>query len=158
METPEAIGPYYIDDDIWAPGHLFYEALNSWSEENRLIVSFTNHGYIDIALNMVQSLKNMGITNYVLFALDEKTFEELQRQNIQTLFLGVKDAIFQQTSHNFGTVEFNDICNLKPKVVLKCIKAGWNVVWTDTDIVWLKVRIMHIIGWLYTLNIREPSP
>jgi hypothetical protein len=36
-----------------------------------------------------------------------------------------------------GSVGFIDICNLKPWLVLQIMKGGFDVVWTDTDIVWL---------------------
>lgn len=121
-------------------GYL-YKYIKEICNNNTIIISFTNFGYVDHALNLYESLKLLNIKNYLIFTFDQKSFDILKELNVNTFLLEVENAIYQENSHNFGSVEFNAICNIKPCIVLECLKSGFDVVWTDTDIVWLKVNI-----------------
>lgn len=137
MTTDQEV--FVFGKDMCLEGTRFHEVLKAYTISNRVIVSFTNFGFVDMALNLYESFKLLDIQNYIIFALDHGSFEVMTKYNVNTIHLQVKDAIFQENTHNFGSVEFNDICNLKPALVLECIKGGFDVIWTDTDIVWLKV-------------------
>ncbi|GAM28636.1 hypothetical protein SAMD00019534_118120 [Acytostelium subglobosum LB1] len=47
------------------------------------------------------------------------------------------DTVYGEQPESYGGVGFRAICNEKPLVVLDVLKRGYNVLWTDTDIVWL---------------------
>ncbi|EFA77798.1 WD40 repeat-containing protein [Heterostelium album PN500] len=47
------------------------------------------------------------------------------------------DTVYGEEAESYGNVGFRAICNEKPLVVLDVLKRGYNVLWTDTDIVWL---------------------
>lgn len=117
---------------------------NSLTDKNKskLIITFSNYGFIDITLNFLEYMKILGIKNVLVFALDEKTFEKLQILNFFTFLLPRSEAFYPNESCNYGTLEFNNICNIKPWIVLQCIKGGFDVVWSDTDIVWIQVSFL----------------
>lgn len=60
--------------------------------------------------------------------------EELQKHNIATYYFQKDDAVYTEASSNFGEVGFKAICNEKPYLVLEVMKLGFNVLWTDSDI------------------------
>lgn len=122
-----------------------YKLIHEICKDNTIIISFTNYGYVDHALNLYESLRLLNISNYLIFTFDQKSFDILKKLNINTFLLVIENSIYQEHSHNFGSVEFNAICNVKPCIVLECIKNGFDVVWTDTDIVWLRVIIFILV-------------
>ena len=107
----------------------------------KLLVSFTNFGYFDMAHNFIAALERLSIRNVIMFALDVPSFEKLKRLGIATWLLTSREAtVYTESSSSFGTPEFNSICNVKPWIVLECLRGGFDVVWTDTDVIWLRVR------------------
>lgn len=107
----------------------------------KLLVSFTNFGYFDMAHNFVEALNRLGIYNVVMFALDIPSYERFKLLGIPTWLLASKEStVYTQSSSSFGSPEFNSICNVKPWIVVECLRGGFDVVWTDTDVIWLRVR------------------
>lgn len=112
-----------------------------------LLVSFTNFGYLDMAHNFIEALHRLGIYNVVMFALDLASYERLKALNIYTWLLCSKqNTVYTEESSSFGSPEFNSICNVKPWIVSECLKGGFDVVWTDTDVVWLRVRLRGFLS------------
>jgi WD40 repeat protein len=89
-------------------------------------------------LNWYLTIQKLNINNYIVFALDQPSYTFLKQHNINTFLVDKENKLFTEESHNFGSVGFIAICNEKPWVVNQVLKAGFHVVWTDTDIVWLK--------------------
>ena len=65
--------------------------------------------------------------------IDER-YEVLQTKGIATYLFEKKEAVYTEETSNFGEVGFKAICNEKPFLVLEVIKLGFNVLWTDSDI------------------------
>jgi hypothetical protein len=124
-------------------GSEFYNLVSSRAQNNRIIISFTNFGFVDLADNLIACFKTLNITNYIMVALDQKAYDYLHEKGYPTHLIQLEQKLFDETTQNFGTMGFIDICNLKPWLVLEVLKAGFDVVWTDTDIVWLQVRSSH---------------
>jgi len=127
---------------ICFPGSPLYALVQARARNNRIIITFTNYGFVDLAENLLASFALQQITNYVMVALDAKTQAHFQAKGEPTYLLELEKKLFTEDSHNFGTAGFVDICNVKPWLVLEILKGGFDVVWTDTDIVWLHVRII----------------
>lgn len=158
MATTPPDGTSYIgDSDICLPGSSFHQFCSEIVAQSshhggksrtqgqalgaKLLVSFTNFGYLDMAENFLLVLERLGIYNVVMFALDLPSYERLKSQRKKTwLLAGREETVFTQASSNFGSPEFNTICNVKPWIVHECLKGGFDVVWTDTDVVWIRVR------------------
>ena len=66
--------------------------------------------------------------------VDTIRYEVLQKKEIPTYLFEKKDAVYTEESSNFGEVGFKAICNEKPYLVLEVVKLGFNVLWTDSDI------------------------
>jgi WD40 repeat protein len=142
MASTSECTSYLEDKDVCSPGSAFHEfcqsirAKSAHQTHQKLLVSFTNFGYFDMAHNFVVALHKLGIYNIIMFALDLASFEKLKLLNIPTWFLSQKDAVYTEASSSFGSPEFNSICNVKPWIVLEILKGGIDVVWTDTDVIW----------------------
>ncbi|EGG21432.1 WD40 repeat-containing protein [Cavenderia fasciculata] len=55
------------------------------------------------------------------------------------------EGVYGEESESYGGVGFRAICNEKPLVVLDVLKRGYNVLWTDTDIVWMADPLKYIL-------------
>jgi WD40 repeat protein len=99
-------------------------------------------------------VKPLGISHYLVVALDERSRAALDAHNIPTCFLPKdSEVLWTEQGENFGTVGFKAICNEKPFLVNEILKDGWNVLWTDVDIVWLGDPYQHFID--VDLNIQS---
>lgn len=108
------------------------------SPGKEIVISFCNYSFLDLAFNWLHNVLKMGISNYLLVALDPRAHEVLTQKEVQTCMLPKEDEVlWGEDSENFGTVGFKAICNEKPFLVLEIVKDGWDVLWTDVDIVWL---------------------
>lgn len=130
-----------LESKLCPKGSEFYDLVSKRAQNNRIIISFTNFGFVDLADNLIACFQKLSITNYVMVALDQKSFDYLTSKNIPTHLIHLEKKLFDETTQNFGTMGFIDICNVKPYLVLEVLKAGFDVIWTDTDIVWLKVHL-----------------
>jgi hypothetical protein len=129
-----------------SPNSELFSQIKSRAINNDIIVSFSNFSFTDFALNWVKSLEKLKITNFLIFALDQKSYNFFVERNICSYLLEKSNKLFTEESHNFGSVEFIAICNEKPFIVHEILKAGFNVVWSDTDIVWLRVRFFVLLS------------
>jgi WD40 repeat protein len=115
-----------------------YRLIKSRAINNDIVVSFSNFSFTDFALNWIKSLQQLKITNYLMFALDQNSYNFFVQRNICSYLIDKTDKLFTEESQNFGSLGFIAICNVKPWLVHELLKAGFNVVWSDTDIVWLR--------------------
>eukprot|EP01132_Coremiostelium_polycephalum_P004049 gene4049-5068_t len=116
-----------------------------------------------MTLNLLHNFKEIGIKDeqYVLFATDQKVLEFFKSKERYTRsvepfnrdlrsFLpeSVTDSannqgIYGEEPESYGNIGFRAICNEKPLAVLDVLRKGFNVLWTDTDIVWLSDPMDH---------------
>jgi len=151
MAVPPLSTSYIGNRGVCIDGTTFHEFCSSIAAKSahkdgkhgpKLLVSFTNYGYFDMAHNFIVALERLSIYNCIMFALDVPSFERLKQLGIATwLLTSREDTVYTQSSSSFGTPEFNSICNVKPWIVLECLRGGFDVVWTDTDVIWLRVRV-----------------
>jgi hypothetical protein len=136
--------PHPHTSTLCSPNSELFSQIKSRAINNDIIISFSNFSFTDFALNWVKSLEKLKITNFLIFALDLKSQDFFVQRNICSFLLDKSDKLFTEESHNFGSVEFIAICNEKPWIVYEILKAGFNVVWSDTDIVWLRARFSSL--------------
>jgi hypothetical protein len=133
-----------------------YRLIKSRAINNDIVVSFSNFSFTDFALNWIKGLQQLKITNYLMFALDQNSYNFFVQRNICSYLIDKTDKLFTEESQNFGSLGFIAICNVKPWLVHELLKAGFNVVWSDTDIVWLRVHPLdRMVQFLSSLTDRS---
>ncbi|KYQ88315.1 WD40 repeat-containing protein [Tieghemostelium lacteum] len=127
----------------------------SYIKENDKIVLMCNYGFRDMTMNLLYTFNKIGVDSnrYFLFALDDKVYDFFQKKNIKSIRFkrelehqqsnNNNDGVYGEDAESYGNVGFRAICNEKPLVVLDVLKKGYNVLWTDTDIVWLSDPLKH---------------
>jgi hypothetical protein len=89
---------------ICSPGSDLHTQVSNRADNNRIVVTFTNYGYLDLAYNFVAHLEKCSVSNYICVALDDKAYDALKSKNIPTYLLEMEKKLFNEDSHNFGTL------------------------------------------------------
>ncbi|CAH1784470.1 unnamed protein product [Owenia fusiformis] len=107
--------------------------------ENNIILTIVDRAYLPMFWNLWKSLHNVKLTQCFLpISLDIFTFEALTNKNITTYFEVGYDSKSNVNISKFGTVEFNRKTNQKITYLLQVLKLGYNVLFTDGDVVFLR--------------------
>ncbi|XP_047043799.1 beta-arabinofuranosyltransferase RAY1 [Lolium rigidum] len=138
-ENPEAAGvPYSL-------GML----LQFVADQNRSIVlGVAGASYRDMLMSWVCRLRHLGVTNFVVCALDQETYEFSILQGLPVFrdTLPPKNVSFDNC--HFGTQCFKRVTKVKSRIVLKILRMGYNVLLSDVDIYWFHnpLQFLHSLG------------
>ena len=97
--------------------------------------SISNSGCIELTINHLESVKRVGMTNYVAYAMDSECYDVLKSKGYNVERLN-KDEYKEY--RDFGGKEFKEIALLRYQVIQKLLlegKAAWHL---DVDTVILK--------------------
>lgn len=113
--------------------------------DGNVVVMMTNAGHLELCLNAVYSLRRVGVTAIMVFALDPIVFEAMQAVGVGTALVpGVSSFCSHcQELRDVWSHGFADIAILKPACVMTVLSAGVNAMWMDTDIVVLGDPFAH---------------
>ncbi|XP_047044171.1 beta-arabinofuranosyltransferase RAY1-like [Lolium rigidum] len=138
-ETPEAAGvPYSL-------GML----LQFVADQNRSIVlGVAGESYRDMLMSWVCRLRHLGVTNFVVCALDQQTYEFSMLQGLPVFRdpLSPKNVSFDDC--HFGTQCFKRVTKVKSRIVVEILKLGYNVLLSDVDVYWFDnpMQFLHSLG------------
>eukprot|EP00897_Mesotaenium_endlicherianum_P000855 jgi/Mesen1/10770/ME000091S10319 len=127
-----------------------------------ILVAVTN-GYAEMLMNFVCSLRKIGLgENLVVAALDEDLYRFAFTQGLAVYYEQASDGLknIDQASCAFGTQCFRQFTKLKSRAVLRVLKAGFSVLWTDVDIVWYSDPLPHLMSFgpgTFPIQSNEPN-
>lgn len=121
---------------------------------NTILLSALNYGYRGIMMNWVCNLRHLGITNYVVAALDADLYKFAYTRSLptyleNTIFDGLNASIISDAS--YGSDSFKQLTKMKSRVVVRLLKEGYNVVWSDSDIIYFKNPLQDM--WEYNVDL-----
>lgn len=129
-----------------------------------VLVSVT-YGYRDLLMNFVCNLRRLGIQGPTVVALDGKLYEFAMEQGLHVIYGGIEagdgggDNEKEIKSCEYGSDCFRKVTKLKSRLVLKALKLGYNVVWSDADVIWFKDPIPELLKYEKgTFPIQSDSP
>lgn len=128
---------------------------------NTIILSALNFGYRNIMMNWVCNLRHLGITNFVIAALDPELYRFSYVRGLPVYY---ESTIFDDTHKGlvadaaYGTDAFKLLTKMKSRVVVRLLKHGYNVVWSDCDIIWFKNPLRHLWNIPADLVIQTNAP
>eukprot|EP00271_Cylindrocystis_brebissonii_P023205 TRINITY_DN949_c0_g1_i1.p1 TRINITY_DN949_c0_g1~~TRINITY_DN949_c0_g1_i1.p1 ORF type:complete len:685 (+),score=65.97 TRINITY_DN949_c0_g1_i1:188-2056(+) len=135
------------------PPHTLEYLLPLLADENKTIVLVAVSGhYVDMLMNFVCQLRTFGIRGPLIAALDVHMFEFALSQGLPVylstlpsvnasdpdkLTEGIEDCWFYSSC-------FKSVSKGKSKATLQVLKLGYNVMFSDVDIVWFKNPLPHL--------------
>uniref|UniRef100_A0A7S1T5L1 Nucleotide-diphospho-sugar transferase domain-containing protein n=1 Tax=Compsopogon caeruleus TaxID=31354 RepID=A0A7S1T5L1_9RHOD len=131
------------------------------AENNTIILSALNFGYRNIMMNWICNMRHLNIRNYVIAALDPDLYRYAYTRGLATyyettIFQGLNSSLLADAT--YGSDSFKQLTKMKSRVVLRILKLGVNVIWTDCDIIWFKNPIPHMQSHQADLIIQTNAP
>lgn len=128
---------------------------------NTVILSALNFGYRGILQNWVCNMRYLNVTNFVIAALDEDLYKFAFTRGLptymeNTIFDGLNSTLISDAS--YGSDAFKQLTKMKSRVVVRLLKHGVNVVWTDCDIIWFKNPLQDMWSYNVDLAIQTNAP
>jgi len=104
-------------------------------------LTFLNSGCLDICLNMLKSAENVGISmdDFIIACMDEDAYNSLIHSGYKNSFLYMDNELkeYQDWTLNENS-GFRNIVKYKWKVIESTHKKYPNLMWVDTDIVFVE--------------------
>lgn len=122
------------------------------SDGEFIILTAVNYLYRTALMNWVCNLRRLKITNFVVAALDQKIYAFALSHGIAAYYeINVDGETLKSNAEEggeYGSPQFKRITKLKTQVVLRVLKMGYDVLWSDCDIIWFTdpatfVRAIH---------------
>lgn len=128
---------------------------------NTIILSALNYGYRGIMMNWVCNMRHLGITNYVIAALDADLYKFAYTRSLptymeNTIFQGLNSSIINDAT--YGSDSFKQLTKMKSRVVVRLLKEGYNVLWSDSDIIYFRNPIQDMWAYNADLAIQTNAP
>lgn len=112
---------------------IFKNKLNNFS-----IITATNYGFREFALNWILNLKKLDINKFVVFCFDSKVFYYLKSKGYEQHLLIVPDewldSKLESDFANFNTKDYNKIVRAKSHIWFQMIKQN-HFIFSDPDVV-----------------------
>lgn len=129
-----------------------------------VVVTALNYGYRQAMMNWVCNMRQLNITNFMVAAYDPKLYEFAYVRGIATYWEN-EAPLAHNTSFGdpaYGPNAYRRLTKLKSRVVLGILKMGYDALWTDTDIIWLRNPIpnmkMHGVDLVIQTNALHEEP
>ncbi|CAM0954617.1 unnamed protein product [Alopecurus aequalis] len=119
------------------------------ADENRSVVlGVAGASYREMLMSWVCRLRHLGVTNFVVCAMDQETYEFSVLQGLPVFRdpLSPKNVSFDDC--HFGTQCFKRVTKVKSRIVLEILRMGYNVLLSDVDVYWFNnpVQFLHSLG------------
>uniref|UniRef100_A0A0D9WIL3 Nucleotide-diphospho-sugar transferase domain-containing protein n=1 Tax=Leersia perrieri TaxID=77586 RepID=A0A0D9WIL3_9ORYZ len=129
--------------------HSFEMLLQLAADKNRSVVlAVAGASYGDMLMSWVCRLRHLRVTNFVVCALDQETYEFSVLQGLPVFRdpLSPKNVSFDDC--HFGTQCFQQVTKVKSRIVLKILRLGYNVLMSDVDVYWFHnpMVFLHSLG------------
>lgn len=140
-----------------------------------VVVIAVNFAYRDFAMNFICNLNRLGITNYIALAMDRPVFDHMAKRGANVFFAkhshkkhhhahanGHGSEDMHPDTHlaggkpvvrtladadTFGTIAFLETSRRKSLLVLKVLHLGYDVLFSDVDVVWVRNPIRRMASF-----------
>lgn len=99
---------------------------------NTIIIVFANNCYLPVLNNWLYAIERLGITNYLIIALDEVLLAHLQSRHVPVLLRPCDPVLESLWIHRIAVIQ-------------EILMTGYDVLHSDADAVWLKDPLQKYI-------------
>eukprot|EP00053_Salpingoeca_punica_P009097 m.81418 g.81418 ORF g.81418 m.81418 type:complete len:764 (-) comp14876_c0_seq3:854-3145(-) len=130
------------------------------ARNNHVILTGVSYAYRDVLMNFICNLRRLGIyDSLIVAAFDEETYRFGFKMGIPVFFyqseamkgLSPRDMVY-------GSEGFKSVTKLKSQMVLQILRMGYDVTWTDTDIVWFRDPMPLLSGMKSDFVVQSNAP
>ncbi|KAE9613214.1 putative nucleotide-diphospho-sugar transferase [Lupinus albus] len=120
---------------------LTKELVQQRVKDNIIIVTFGNYAFMDFILTWVKHLTELGLTNYLVGAMDTKLLEALYWKGLPVFDMG---SHMSTIDVGWGSPTFHKMGREKVILINLMLPFGYELLMCDTDMVWLKNPLPYI--------------
>ncbi|KAJ9176330.1 hypothetical protein P3X46_011654 [Hevea brasiliensis] len=111
--------------------------LSGTADKNKTIVlAVAGYSYKDMLMSWVCRLRHLQVSNFLICALDQETYEFSVLQGLPVFYDPSAPKNISFDDCHFGTTCFQRVTKVKSKMVLRILKLGYNVLLSDVDVYW----------------------
>lgn len=120
--------------------------------------------YRDMLMSFVCMLRRLSLPSPLVGALDPDIYQFAEEQGLAVFYDNSAQKARLESAKNgtackFGTACFKMVTKLKSRAVLHVLKLGYNVLWSDVDIVWLRDPFKEILEYpVGTFPVQSDQP
>ena len=107
--------------------------------------------YLHLLMNFVCQLRKLGVRNLLVAAFDEVAYREAFLHGLPVFFASAPGAA-GSVSCRFGTACFRAVTKAKSRATLAVLKAGFNVLFSDVDVMWFENPLAQLQSTAEELN------
>lgn len=125
------------------------------ADDNKIVVLVAVSGrYANMLMNFVCNLRRLKLRDPLVAALDSRLYRFANAQGLPVYLERPSEEFkqkFKAQNHLevkcvYGSVCFKQLTKLKSRAVLKILKLGYHVLWSDVDIFWLRNPLPEMIS------------
>lgn len=123
-------------------------------ERRAVILTVATKNYARFVDNIHCSVRSASGREIIIFSLDAAIFKQSSKRQYPTVkaYYDHEDIASSENPYLYGTKEFNIVTHLKFTAVRDTLKAGYDVLFTDADVVWCDRAPEHILEFAAKLG------
>ncbi|XP_054810602.1 arabinosyltransferase XEG113-like isoform X2 [Prosopis cineraria] len=120
---------------------LTKELVQQRVKDNIVIVTFGNYAFMDFILTWVKHLADLGLSNFLVGAMDAKLLQALYWKGVPVFDMGSRVST---EDVGWGSPTFHKMGREKVTLINSILPYGFELLMCDTDMVWLKNPLPYI--------------
>ncbi|KAF5460233.1 hypothetical protein F2P56_020116 [Juglans regia] len=120
---------------------LSKELVQQRVKDNVIIVTFGNYAFMDFILTWVKHLTDLGLSNFLVGAMDTKLLEALYWKGVPVFDMG---SHMSTIDVGWGSPTFHKMGREKVILIDSVLPFGYELLMCDTDMVWLKNPLPYL--------------
>jgi len=110
------------------------------AKDGAVIVTWANMHYYHFAINWLSHLDEVGVTNYLIGAMDEELYAALRKIGVNTWLMGSRgiDESAVKKDFGWGSKNFHKMGRDKIRLIHDFTKTGVDVLISDIDVTWMR--------------------
>ena len=145
LDGTSTLSPAQATTTFCADSDCFTSLVRMRADANRTIVlAMTNRGFAPFFHNLRCTMERVDVAKHaIVIGTDEAACEAAASASIpcvvgKALLLGQHHTALSSSAEKHGTVEYAKLMHVKARPALAVLKLGYNLLFTDTDMVWLR--------------------
>lgn len=138
---------------------------------NTVLLTALNYGYRGFLMNWACNMRQLAVSNFIVAALDEELYRFAFTRGLPVYY---ENTIFASAGGGeggngemnqsilahatYGTDAFKLLTKMKSRVVVRLLRRGVNVLWTDCDIIYFRNPLSDLWAYNVDLAIQSNAP
>ncbi|EGU10930.1 Proteophosphoglycan ppg4 [Rhodotorula toruloides ATCC 204091] len=125
------------------------------SKTNNVMLAFGTSNYLDLVRNFVHFVREAGIDNFVLIAMDADTVAWAEEEKVPYYSYIDEEVATLGGSDSYKSDGFRRVVNRRCSVISTALRGGFNILQSDLDVIWVKNPFPYFFNGDYEYEIQS---